>query len=192
MRTHIANTDRSQKKQTPPYFKYSGLLVDVFLRRIILDMKLLELKKLLATAEKEKRYVEAFLVMSVYAESVITTLATAILARESGHDGVKLSLDETANRKGKEGKKFYKGLIRLDLEVKINTLKRLPVGFDSKTISRLQNWAGRRNDIFHNFAEKMLHNTLEKECKLQYEKLVVLSKEPWFERLETHFVAIEK
>lgn len=159
--------------------------------RIIFDMKLAELNATINKAVEENRYLEAFIVKSLYIEGLVTVLAIAIQAHEKGFDGkVRKLFDEIETEK--DSKDFYENKIKDRLDEKIKVL-RLLKKIDSKHIDYLYSWKDiYRDKIFHNFGELMLHpGVIEEECKKGYEFVKRFTEQPWFKSLEESLIETE-
>lgn len=166
--------------------------VDYLIRRIVLDMRLKELNALLSKAEKEKRFVEAFMVKSAYVESVVTILSTSLLFSRKQYDG-KLKSVEADMKKSRKVKKEFKEYGELDLKKKINLLSGLKKGIiETDTQKKLHKWREDWNGMKHDFAEKMLQKTLEKDARNGYKYIQRITKERWFTRMEENFLSVEK
>lgn len=164
--------------------------VDFLIRRNIFYMKLADLQKRIQKAQKDGHYIEAFLLLSGITESIVVILAVAMEASKKGFDGKK-TLFAKSVQDNPEMQKFYKTIIRRDLKENINALKHLNHVDVTAALPKLHTWRDHRNNIFHNFAELMLQDILEKKCEEAYRHLYKISREQWYENMELSFVATQ-
>lgn len=172
-----------------------GFLVDRLLRLddIVFRMNRAALLDVLGKAESEKRYIEAFTVVSLYVESVITVFYVSEQAKDMGYGisgGFAAAIDSD-----KEVKKRYDALLKEDLYEKIRYLQVTKGVLKEQYATRLHNWRTEyRNAIFHNFIEYMMRpgDQLKKLCERGCEVISKISDEYWFKALEDSLVKTEK
>lgn len=151
-------------------------------------MKLKELNERIEDALSSKKYLEAFVLKSLYVEGVITALSTAILASKRGYDGWVNNVAE-AVVSDPEAKKFFDEAVNLQLYKKIKELRESGLISDTKQIEYLNTWRDKyRNEIFHNFAELSLHEgEPDKKSQEGYDFMKRFTTQEWFLRLEDAF-----
>lgn len=120
-------------------------------------MQLSELNKRIEESVIAGKHIEAFVTKSLYVEGVLTVLAIAISARKEGYDGEERSFAQAVETEpGK--KESFKKSIGMRLNEKIKIIRDSGLIKDDKQAEYLYTWKDKyRDEIFHNFAELMLH-----------------------------------
>jgi hypothetical protein len=126
-------------------------------------MSISEFNNLIDKAIQEERYLEAFTLKSLYIESIITVLATAKRFHDKGFDGTTLSVVVEVE-KNAASKKLFKDSIQDKLSNSIRILRGVHFMKD-KQADYLCTWKDYRDNIFHNFGELMLKDTLNSLAK---------------------------
>lgn len=166
-----------------PFLDY----VTTHLPRILFDMRLGEFNARIDTHVSAGRYLEAFILKSLYIESVITVLATAFKYKKKGFDGDKLSVVSEVEKNPAE-QKFFKDSMEERLKENIKSLRGLEA-LSEKQIEYLLTWNDKyRNELFHNVGQLMLMpDGLENKAKGGWDFIQKFVNEPWFKGMEENF-----
>jgi hypothetical protein len=149
-------------------------------------MSLSEFNSLFDKAIQEERYLEAFLVKSLYIESIITILATAKVFHDKGFDGTTLSLVVEV-KKDIDTKKLLEKSIRDKLSNNIGILRGAHF-MKAKQADYLYTWKDKyRDNIFHNFGELMLRGDLTSLAQEGLNFTKKFTDQEWFKNMEKSF-----
>lgn len=151
-----------------------------------------EFKDRVSSNVAEERYLEAFLMKSLFIESVITTLASAKRFRDRGFDGEKLSIAVEIDKDPRTLDLFRKTM-KDRLSENIKHLRDIEVvGKDQ--VDALYTWKDKyRDHIFHNLGELILSpKPLDELANEGLEFIRIFSETKWFKRMEETFLTAEQ
>jgi hypothetical protein len=155
-------------------------------------MQLSELNKRIEEAVIADKYIEAFVIKSLYVEGVLTVLSIAISAHGEGYDGEERSFADAVETEP-ETKKLFRKSIGMRLSEKIKIIRESGLIEDDKQADYLHTWKDKyRDEIFHNFAELMLRSgEPDSKSREGYEFMKKFTEEEWFQKLEEAFTLTE-
>lgn len=137
-------------------------------------------------------FVEAFILRSLYVESVISTLSSSIRSYARGFDGKERSVSE-AVKNDPEFRKEFESFEGDHLNEKIKDLHRAKFINDAQS-SEIHEWKNKyRKEVFHHFTRYFLvSGVLEETCKNGYELIKKISESTWFKHIENALVKMEQ
>ncbi len=154
-------------------------------------MTLAEFDELIEKAINENRYLEAFVLKSLYIESIITVLATAKQFHDKGYDGKSLSVAMEIE-KDPEVKKLYEGYVGSRLSKNIKILRDTHF-LKQEQADYLYTWKDQyRDETFHNLGELMLNRALTIKCRKGLEFSERFTQQAWFKQMEESFRKAEE
>lgn len=155
-------------------------------------MRHTELMDRLKRLENESLFIEAFLLRSVYVESVISTLSMAYRSHQQGFDGYTKKVRDAVNN-DPEFKKEFKEFEDDYLNEKIKDVLKTGL-IDESQYRTLHRWKNEyRKEVFHHFTKYfMAAGALEKICREGYDLIKTISESPWFKKMEDALVKTEE
>ena len=193
MRNFMSKPERYTRDKASPLPR-NLLVQELWHANLHLTMRKAALKKHIDENVQQGHYIDAFILLSVYTESVVTALFIVDHALQQGYAGTH-SYQEAIDMDPKVAKS-YENKLHTKLSIKLKRLLDADlsiygVDIGKDQFEKLDGWRKTRNDIFHNFIEKMLQRTIEKECEEAFNHLQEISEQEWFHNMEYALVRTE-